>query len=125
MNEKILAIGELDEGGLIGYRIITTAQTIDIGIGKGQSCCESFGYLTSEDDLKDFIGADLLEVVQVDTELNSIMLEKNRVSRYACIFINLNTSKGTLQFAVYNEHNGYYGHMVKVTSKQLTLRTDL
>ena len=26
------------------------------------------------------------------------------------MFVNINTSNGLLQFAAYNNHNGYYGH---------------
>ena len=31
-----------------------------------------------------------------------------------CVFLVLQTSKGELDFAVYNCHNGYYGHEVVV-----------
>lgn len=34
------------------------------------------------------------------------------------MFINFETSKGTLQFTLYNSHNGYYGHTAKVISKR-------
>ena len=43
----------------------------------------------------------------------------------ACIFINVNTDRGTLQFKAYNNHNGYYGHMVRVHSEQLKLEETL
>lgn len=33
------------------------------------------------------------------------------------MFINIETTKGFLQFVVYNEHNGYYGHSVLLVSK--------
>ena len=35
----------------------------------------------------------------------------------SAMFINVETTKGLLQFAAYNEHNGYYGHGVKLVSK--------
>ena len=37
------------------------------------------------------------------------------------IFVNLETDKGTLQFTVYNIHNGYYGQEIKIVSQQLNL----
>lgn len=33
------------------------------------------------------------------------------------MFINVETTNGLLQFVAYNEHNGYYGHEVKLVSK--------
>lgn len=41
------------------------------------------------------------------------------------VFINLETNKGTLQFVLYNSHNGYYGHCSSITSTQLTLEKTL
>ena len=35
----------------------------------------------------------------------------------SAMFINVETTRGLLQFAAYNEHNGYYGHEVKLVSK--------
>jgi tRNA(Ile2) C34 agmatinyltransferase TiaS len=36
------------------------------------------------------------------------------------MFVNIETNEGTLQFVAYNEHNGYYGHIAKVQSMQLS-----
>ena len=35
----------------------------------------------------------------------------------SAMFINVETTNGLLQFVAYNEHNGYYGHEVKLVSK--------
>lgn len=35
----------------------------------------------------------------------------------SAMFINVETTKGLLQFVAYNEHNGYYGHDVLLVSK--------
>lgn len=35
----------------------------------------------------------------------------------SAMFINVETTRGLLQFAAYNEHNGYYGHDVLLVSK--------
>lgn len=38
-----------------------------------------------------------------------------------CVFIDFETSKGKLQFVLYNDHNGYYGHYVTIKSNQLNI----
>lgn len=104
-----------------GFLIITDKQNIFIGIENGQSCCESFGYLTSQDNFNEFIGSNLNEIKLVDTALNIKKVEDtiNGLDEGEAIFVNLETDKGTLQFTVYNSHNGYYGHEAVVISKQL------
>ena len=124
--EKILKIEEgsfnLGEySDYVGYIISTDQQVIKFGIGAYQACCEDWGYFSSEDDFKDFIGADLLEIETVSTALNVEAFKTEAVDIDSCMFVNFKTSKGLLQFAVYNEHNGYYGHEVKLISNQLTL----
>lgn len=129
--EKILEISECGFTGndswdsYEGWLITTTEQTIKIGIADGQDCCEHWGYFLSEDDVEDFIGASLLSVSIVDTCLKLTKLKEEWVSEDSAMFINFETSEGTLQFTVYNEHNGYYGHSVVVESKQLTEHTCL
>ena len=36
-----------------------------------------------------------------------------------CMFVNVNTTEGLIQFTAYNCHNGYYGHDAVLISKQL------
>lgn len=105
-----------------GYQIYTTDQNIFIGIDSIQNCCENWGYIVSEDDISSFIGSELLNVEIVDTQLKNIELQLKELDVYngQAIFINLVTSAGILQFAVYNDHNGYYGHEVIIRSNQLT-----
>jgi hypothetical protein len=124
--EKIIKIEEVsfDTGRYSqydGYAVITDKQVIKIGISNGQSCCENWGYFMSEDNLKEFIGADLIEVSIVDTALNTEKLKEEVYGdEYAnCMFVNFNTSKGLLQFVAYNEHNGYYGHDAVIISDAL------
>ena len=103
-----------------GYRIHTSKQDIYILIGNGQSCCENYGYFSAEDNPKDFLGANLLYVERVDKALNVHTLRTTKdplpsgVGEDEAIFITLHTSKGPLQFGVYNSHNGYYGHQVLI-----------
>jgi hypothetical protein len=85
---------------------------IKIGIDDDQQCCEKTGFLSSNDDYSDFIGAEFLTVLTVDT--NNLVSKLKDIYETDVAFINVETSKGTLQFAVYNEHNGYYGHDVIV-----------
>ena len=75
----------------------------------------------SHDSLEEFISADLLAVNLVDDAFNVLKLsEKVHYMAEACtMFVNFETSAGTLQFTAYNEHNGYYGHAVIVISEQL------
>lgn len=104
-----------------GFQINTTKQRISIGIANEGSCCEVFGHVASEDDFSKFAGADLLGISITDTALNTKVAEeiKQDEEHHNSMFVNLETSVGTLQFAVYNNHNGYYGHSVRVASEQL------
>ncbi|WP_242259137.1 hypothetical protein [Bacillus cereus group sp. BfR-BA-01409] len=127
--EEILKIEEYQEevrwSSMSGYAITTNEQVIKLLIDDEQSCCENFGYFMSEDDFNDFIGAQLIDVKITDTELKEGLLEKHDLdieSEYFegdVMFVDIVTSKGTLQFVAYNEHNGYYGHEAKVISKQI------
>lgn len=130
--ETITAIEEVQDRGNVahwskqdGFLITTTEQEIWLGIDNGYSCCEQWGYLISEDDTQKFIGAELRSIATTDTNRTSqqfntkwedggISLDDGEV-----VFVDLNTSEGTLQFAAYNSHNGYYGHTVTIKSKQL------
>lgn len=120
--EIIESIKEVTQGGFDGYVIKTNLQEIKIFIENGQGCCEIWGHLSSEDDFNDYIGAELKNIVQVDDALNVVM---KQLEPDCTIFVNVETSKGLLQFAVYNEHNGYYGHRVKITSNQFSTETSL
>lgn len=109
-----------------GYEIITDEQSVKIGVSSGQSCCESFGYLTTNDDLKDFIGADLTGISIVDTALNNKKIEElEYLDQGGAMFVNIETSNGVLQIVVYNAHNGYYGHDGILISKQLNKEVSL
>ena len=125
--EKILRIEETtfkktkdDWQSFDGFQIITDLQTIKIGIRNGQSCCENFGCIITNDETKEFIGAELKSLAIVDTALNNKKIEELEYSdRGGAMFVNLETSEGLLQFVAYNAHNGYYGHEAVLVSKQL------
>lgn len=129
--EKILSINEVEDFKLQendyrkfdGYEVVTDKQKILLLIEGHQQCCESFGYFMSKDNLGDFIGAELLEITLTDTALNTKKIDeefKYGLDYVDLMFVNLKTNKGILQFTAYNEHNGYYGHDVKVVSEQLS-----
>lgn len=59
--EKIISIkeGSFEKNkysSYAGYIIETNKQVIKFGISDHQSCCESWGYFSSEDDFDEFVG---------------------------------------------------------------------
>lgn len=111
-------LGNLFGGaGMDGYKVTTDEHTLQVLIDNGQSCCETWGYFASEDDLASFVGAELREVNLTDIALKK---EKVEASDYyggddgGIQFVDFVTSQGTFQLAVYNSHNGYYGHGIVV-----------
>lgn len=111
-----------------GFSINTNKQCILIGISNEKSCCELWGYFISNDDLQDFIGASILDINIVDECLNVKKLKDNCDIFFEgkVIFINIETSNGTLQFTAYNSHNGYYGHeVVVIASNEIYIRENI
>nr|UVY65240.1 MAG: PGDYG protein [Bacteriophage sp.] len=101
-----------------GYCIETDSRQLYFVINNGQDCCENWGYLSSEDDFGSFIGSELKNVYVTDTKLGTIVSNmKEDLDAGSAMFINVETTRGLLQFAAYNEHNGYYGHDVLLVSK--------
>jgi hypothetical protein len=108
--------------GYDGYAVETDKQTIFVLIDNFQSCCESFGYLASEDDLSYFVGAELREIAVVDEALNVRRVDEHLpygLDEGGITFVNFVTDRGVFQLAAYNAHNGYYGHEVHIISEQL------
>jgi len=131
--EKILEIKDYSDfeeySGMEGFEIITTEQSIKLTIDSQQQCCENWGYFWCNDDPQDFIGSTLLDVTLTDDALNEAHLKDNNIDpsvdlnsisfEGSIMFVNIETSIGTLQFVAYNNHNGYYGHTARVECKQL------
>ena len=70
----------------------------------GQSCCEH-RYMTTDDSLDDFVGAELLGAEIADgpgtgDEWGDV---------HEVQFLKVATSKGVFTVETHNEHNGYYG----------------
>ena len=130
VDRKILSIEEyVDENkdrwsNDEGFTIKTSdGSVIDLHMGMEQGCCECPGYFMSEDDFSDYIGANLIKVEVVDTGLRKYTINEgygdedleSSLDAGGVMFVNLETTKGTLQFVAYNSHNGYYGHMASVS----------
>jgi hypothetical protein len=112
-----------------GYEIITEQERYLILISNMQNCCEDWGYTTTNDDVNDFIGSELIAITFTDTSLNTLNIKK--ISDYGYMhdivgikFVNFITSNGMLQLAVYNAHNGFYGHDIKVIKNNVELLDD-
>jgi len=100
-----------------GFLVETDKHKYYVLIDNGQSCCESWGYLSSEDDLTQFIGANLIEVKLTDKALNQRIVDESGYyeDEGGIQFVDFATDKGVFQLAVYNSHNGDYGHGILVT----------
>lgn len=110
-----------------GYKVETSEHKFYVLIDNGQSCCENWGYLTSEDDLEYFIGSELIEVKVTDTTLNQKVLTKMNdayLEEEDIQFVDFKTDKGVFQLAVYNSHNGFYGHNILIKKDDEILLDD-
>ncbi|QHZ59969.1 hypothetical protein PJKIFABJ_00014 [Pseudomonas phage PE09] len=106
-----------------GYEItLDNGQKIKMGIDNGQSCCENWGYIISEDNLAQFVGAEYYGIEAVGQALEHVEIKD--VYEGGIMFININTSEGVLQFVAYNEHNGYYSHQAVVIENGTVLYSE-
>ena len=122
MKYKIKKIYEVEKDNYEGYKIVLQQgekiKKLEILINNGQDCCEEFGYICSEDNFKDFIGAKILEIKTTGTKKSTKLINNPDFTKSLdegdIMFLTLKTSKGVIQFAVYNAHNGYYGHEAQI-----------
>jgi hypothetical protein len=100
-----------------GYHLRTSKGDVWLLIDDEQNCCERFGFFSTPDDPQSFVGARITGIAVV-TEGDSGYDYADHVSDVCdynrAVFVNVDTDIGQLQLAVYNAHNGYYGHDVKV-----------
>lgn len=96
-----------------GFVVKTSTRTIRVCIDNNASCCESWGHLSSDDDLQQYVGAELLKVASVDTMLN-LKTDPGELDAGDIQFVNFDTDRGRFQLAVYDSHNGYYGHEINI-----------
>lgn len=110
-----------------GYKVKTSEHEYLILIDNAQNCCESWWYFESEDDFDSFIGKSLNSIYLTDLALNNKKVEE---SGYyddcgGIQFVNFKFDDGSvLQFAVYNSHNGYYGHPIIIAKDENVLLQD-
>lgn len=106
------------DGVLIEYEDGTASF---FGIKDGQQCCESFGYISWQEDtdFNDYIGAEVRNISFVESSGNKEFIDwigddgiGTGIDIDDCMFFDVETDKGDLNFAVYNHHNGYYEHSV-------------
>lgn len=111
-----------------GYEIKTENATYRILIENEQNCCESWGYFSSDDNFDDYIGKELVDVSLTDTALNKEKLNDSGWydgDEGGIQFVDFKFSDGSvLQFAVYNAHNGYYGHSIYVIKDDEIIHSD-
>ena len=102
-----------------GIKIETEDEEIYFVIDNYQLCCENWGkYLYTSEDVKEYIDADYLGY---DTGTSNAVMEclKKKYIYYPSdvCFLNIHTSNGDIDYAVYNSHNGYYSHAVILSIK--------
>lgn len=111
-----------------GYSIKTNCHEYLILINNGQCCCENWGCFSSEDDFQKYVGKKLIKVELTDTELNKKKYEEDLpygLDAGGIQFVDFVFADGSvLQFAVYNEHNGYYGHDIIIARDNKIFCTD-
>jgi hypothetical protein len=125
--DKILRIEESFRGNkklkdFDGYTLETREKIYYIAISTGQSCCEEYGTIQSNDNLSEFIGSEIKDITYSNcADYSDCEIFEKAVSPgysaynvFDCAFIDVNTDIGSFQLAVYNLHNGYYGHDIQV-----------
>ena len=118
-NAKITGISETTESihnkTMTGLLIETDKGNIKLLISTDQECCESWGaeFLETPDDTRKYIGATLVSLS--DTNESELPESDDEDEQWDGEIKNetqlkITTNRGVLQYAVYNEHNGYYSH---------------
>jgi hypothetical protein len=122
---KIRKIEEVNEDNESGFIVFTKKEAMRFLIDNRQDCCETWGYLWTNDTPQDFIGAEILGISLTNEALQTEKYLPPNDYETAIIFVNINTDRGVLQFVAYNCHNGYYGHTVSISSSKLKYSTTL
>lgn len=111
-----------------GYKLTTSEHEYYLLIDNGQCCCEEWGYFASNDDEQRFVGKELVSVEVTDVGLKTKNVEeytKYGLDQDGIQFVNFKTADAdTLQIAVYNSHNGYYGHDILFIKDDKTIIDD-
>ena len=70
-----------------------------------QECCE-LRYMRTDDNLKDFVGSKLKDVILKDYKQ---LKDDEYGDVHEIVFLEIVTDKGSFVMSNHNEHNGYYG----------------
>ncbi len=94
-----------------GLYITTDKGDIKILISDGQCCCEDAGskFLETPDNIEKFIGSTILKIEDICVGLTAAEGDYGFDSGGETQ-LKVTTTRGVLQYAVYNAHNGYYSH---------------
>jgi len=109
---KIISIdSNYTEDSKVGLKITTDKGDIKLLIDDYQQCCENWDalFLETPDDINKFIGAEILNIKTVEIDNNATCSAYDMVCGGETQII-ITTTAGVLQYAVYNEHNGFYAH---------------
>lgn len=103
---KIITGLRLDAEKNALFLTLADGSTIEIYDGK-QSCCE-YRYMKTDDDLSDYVGAEVrsIDVRNGPPVEKSVHYDRRYIEEQ---FLIVETNKGAFTIANYNEHNGYYG----------------
>jgi len=90
-----------------GLKIETDKGDVVLLIDDYQACCESWDalFLETPDDITKYIGATILEVSDTNDRPIYSYYDAGGETQLKIV-----TNRGVLQYAVYNDHNGYYSH---------------
>ena len=100
---------------LEGLLIATDKGNIKVMIANEQNCCEDASnlFLETPDDLSTYIGAEVLQIedicIGLTADTDGYGFDAGGETQ-----LKVTTSKGVLQYAIYNNHNGYYSHATLV-----------
>ena len=104
---QIRFIEEINNGHeWLGYRIHADRQEIVIKISKPRLCCETYGVYCSKKRSEDIIGGVISQINLYDRVGN----QTRYFAREKSVIVEIITDKGSLEFIIYCEHNGYYAH---------------
>lgn len=92
--------------GYEGYRIKTEQDNIKFVVDNSKNVGELWGYLSTPEDLKDYIGAEYLGYTSDSRDKTKVSNNIERLSN--CQFLNIKTSNGDIDFAVYNACGNFY-----------------
>lgn len=115
MTQRIVSIEDVydDPKGYDGYRVtLEGGNDFTIAVSNGTSCCENWGMITvPQAEINHFIGSQIRGIVPI-----RLQYKEGDSQGYGddggTAFVDVLTDRGVLQLAVYNYHNGYYGHGV-------------